>query len=205
VSETPEVRASDADRERAVLALREHAVEGRLSLEEFIGRMERAYDAQTYEQLAELATDLPAVALPSRRRPTRLLVSIFSSTERQGRLRIGRRVACLSTFGNIDLDLRQATFEHDVITIFALGTFCAMDVYVPESVEVDVRGLVVFGHKGANGEDPPPRPGTPLVRVFVFGTFAGIDVWRVPASWTRRSLGDVIRGIAAGGQKELGA
>ena len=199
------MRASDADRERAVIALREHAVEGRLSLEEFTNRMERAYAAETNEQLAELATDLPVAVATSRRRPTRFLLSLFSSTERRGRLRVGRRVVCLSMFGNIDLDLRQATFERDVVTIFALGSFCAIDIYVPEGVEVDVRGLVVLGHKGANGNDPPPRPGTPLVRVFAFGMFTGIDVWRVPAGSSQKSLGEVIRGISSGGHKELEA
>ena len=199
------MRASDADRERAVIALREHVVDGRLSLEEFTGRMERAYAAETHEQLAELATDLPVAVATSRRRPTRFLVSLFSSTERQGRLRIPRRVACLSTFGNIDLDVRQATFERDVVTIYAVGMFCAIDIYVPEGVEVDVRGLVVLGHKDANGNDPPPRPGTPLVRVFVFGAFAGVDVWRVPADSTQKSLGEVIRSISSGGHRELEA
>jgi hypothetical protein len=199
------VRASDADRERAVIALREHVVDGRLSLEQFTERMELAYNAETHEQLEELATDLPAVVAPSRRRPTRFLVSLFGSTERQGRLRIRRRVLCLSSFGNIDLDLRQATFERDVVTIFALGSFCAIDVYVPEGVEVDVRGLVVFGHKEARGNDPPPRPGTPLVRVFVFGAFAGIDVWRVPADQAQKSLGEVVRSLSGRPPKELKA
>jgi hypothetical protein len=65
----PELRASDADRERTVAALRHHAAMGRLSLDELDERTERAYEARTLGDLAELHTDLPAVATqPVRRR-----------------------------------------------------------------------------------------------------------------------------------------
>ena len=205
MSELPALRASDADRDRTVTLLRDHAAEGRLTLEEFTERMERAYLARTHDELDELARDLPApgaLAL-SRRRPTRFLLSLFSSTEREGRIRVSRRVGCLMAFGNIDLDLRQATLEGDVITVAALGIFGAIDVYVPEGVEVDLHGFAVFGHKNARGNDPPPRPGTPLVRVFAVSLFAGIDVWRVPLAWTQKTLRQVIRGIEEGGHKEL--
>jgi hypothetical protein len=207
VSQPPALRASDADRDRTVALLREHAAEGRLTLEEFTERMSAAYAARTDVDLAELARDLPAVrgvATP-RRRFTRFLLAIFGSTEREGRIRVGRRIAGVAAFGNIDLDLRQATFEHDEITIVVVGLFCAIDVYVPEGVEVDARGLVIFGHKGSNGNDPPAVAGTPLVRVFAVGVFAGIDVWRVPVAWAQKSWGQVIRGIESGEHRELEA
>jgi len=101
-------------------------------------------------------------------------------------------------FGNIDLDLRQATLEGDVITIVAFGMFGAIDVYVPEGVEVDLHGFALFGHKRANGNDPAPRLGSPLVRVFAVSAFAGIDVWRVPLSWTQKTWREIIRGIRSG-------
>ena len=104
---------------------------------------------------------------------------------------------------NIDFDLRRATTETDVITIFILGLFGAVDVYVPEGVEVDMHGLAVFGTR-ARGNDPLPQPGTPLVRVFSLPS-AGIDVWRVPISWADKTWREVIRGIRAGTHKELKA
>jgi hypothetical protein len=205
VSDVPALRVSDADRERTVLVLREHAAVGRLTLEEFTERMTVAYRAVTRDELDELARDLPAVptAVVSRRRPTRWVLAVFGSTERDGRIRARRRVVCLTMFGNVDLDLRQATLEGDAITILAFGMFGAVDVYVPEGVEVDPHGLSFFGHKGAHGNDLIPQPGTPLVRVFALSIFAGIDVWRVPAGWASRKLGDVIRGISRGEHKEL--
>src|SRR5437764_3818135 len=140
MSEPPAIRASDADRERAVELLRDHAAEGRLTLEELADRVSTAYRARTGDELERLTRDLPAErARSSRRRPTRFLLSVFGSTEREGRIRVRRRVACLTAFGNIDLDLRRATLEGDVITIVALGMFGAVDVYVPEGDRKSTR------------------------------------------------------------------
>src|SRR6266536_5797209 len=122
--ELPAVRASDADREQIVMRLRDASAEGRLTLEEFVERMTGAYEARTHADLEELTSDLPAgggEGVLSRRRPTRFLFSMFGSTEREGRIRVRRNVACLTAFGNIDLDLRQATLEGDEITIVVFG------------------------------------------------------------------------------------
>ena len=91
-----------------------------------------------------------------------------------------------------------------MVTIVAVGMFGAVDVYVPEGVEVDLHGFAVFGHKGARGNDPPTTPGTPLVRVFALSLFAGIDVWRVPIAWKAKTISDVIKGIESGAHEELG-
>jgi hypothetical protein len=207
MSDTPALRASDADRERTVDLLRDHAVAGRLTLEEYTDRISAAYLARTNAELDELARDLPAphATVESRRRPTRLVFSLFGSVERHGRIRAQRRLACLMGFGNIDLDLRQATLEGDVITIVAIGAFGAIDIYVPEGVEVDLHGLAFGGHKRALGNDPPPQPGTPLIRVVAVSIFAGIDVWRVPIAWTQQTWREVIRGIRSGRHRELEA
>lgn len=197
------VLASDAERERTVALLRDHAAVGRLTLEELAERVGAAYAARTTEELDALALDLPAAAPAPRRGVTRVLLSLFGSTEREGRIRVRRRATCLTTFGNVDLDLRRATFEREVLTVVALGAFGAIDVYVPEGVEVDFRGLALGGHARANGNDPPPQPGTPLVRVVAFGLFAGIDVWRVPAAWRQKGWREVIRGIRSGAHREL--
>jgi len=196
------VRASDDDRERAITALREHLAAGRLTLEEFTERMSAALAATTTADLDAPLRELP-VAVRSCRRPTRFLLALFGSTERAGRLRLCRQALCVSLFGNVDFDLRQATLEGDVITIFAVAAFAALDVYVPEGVEVDLRWLTVFGHKDAQGSDVEPLPGTPLVRVYAFGVFAGMDVWRVPLAWATRTLGEAIKGIERGEHREL--
>jgi len=57
------IRASDADRDRAAAALREHLAAGRLTIEEFDERLDRAYAAKTLGELDELMADLPTADL----------------------------------------------------------------------------------------------------------------------------------------------
>ena len=53
------IRASDADRDVVVDALREAYTEGRLTADEFDERMSAAYVSRTWGQLRELTVDLP--------------------------------------------------------------------------------------------------------------------------------------------------
>jgi hypothetical protein len=53
------IRASDADRDVVVDALREAYSEGRLTRDEFDERMSAAYTSRTWGQLRELTDDLP--------------------------------------------------------------------------------------------------------------------------------------------------
>jgi hypothetical protein len=59
------LRASDADREQVVEALRQHHAEGRLTVEELTDRTGQAYTARTLGDLDALATDLPPLQLPA--------------------------------------------------------------------------------------------------------------------------------------------
>lgn len=59
----PRIRASDADRERAVSLLREHHADGRLTPEEFNDRLDRAFTAKTIGELDALLADLPGIDL----------------------------------------------------------------------------------------------------------------------------------------------
>jgi hypothetical protein len=59
------LRASDADRERFVEALRQHHVEGRLTAEELEERTGKAYAARTLGDLDALAIDLPPLTPPA--------------------------------------------------------------------------------------------------------------------------------------------
>jgi hypothetical protein len=66
-----ELRASDADRDRAAERLRAAAGEGRLSADELEERLERALAARTVAELTPLVSDLPAP--PPARRPRAVL------------------------------------------------------------------------------------------------------------------------------------
>ena len=70
-SDLPAVRVSDAERDRAALELREHAVAGRLTLEELSERLDEVYAARTTEELALVERELPPLPTSARRRSAR--------------------------------------------------------------------------------------------------------------------------------------
>ncbi|MBB6471829.1 DUF1707 domain-containing protein [Sphaerisporangium rubeum] len=59
----PEMRASDGDRDRVAGELREHAAQGRLTMEEFSERLELVYQSRTYGELQRITSDLPSTDL----------------------------------------------------------------------------------------------------------------------------------------------
>src|ERR1700760_4164616 len=85
------VRVSDAEREQAVVLLREHLLAGRLTLEEFTTRVGAALGARAGPDLARVQEDLPRLAAEapgSGRRAARLTTGLFGHTARRGRLRL---------------------------------------------------------------------------------------------------------------------
>lgn len=199
------LRASDADRNAMVLALREHVAAGRLTLEEFSERTERALAATTIDELEGIDRDLPPASGEERprRRPKHFTGVFLGATERTGRWRLPRRGFAFVFLGDADLDLRQAELGGPISSLKAFVLFGNIDLYVPEGVEVDLGGLAVLGHRREWGRDLQPLPGTPLLRVKVFSLFGTADVWRVPGAWARRSLREVIRALESGEHREL--
>ena len=177
----PSLRVSDADREHAVAALREHLLAGRLTLAEFSERVEAALTARVGGELARVQEDLPAVvpAAGSRRKPARFTAALFGRAVRRGRLRLRGRAVAASVFGDLDFDLREATIDHGETAVTVLAAFGNADVYVPEGVNVDVGGITIFGHHRDWGRDSG-RPDAPAVHVRVLGLAGTVDVWRVP-------------------------
>jgi hypothetical protein len=62
------MRASDDERQQVVERLRAGIEDGRLTMEEYVERAGRAYQAVTYGDLAPLYVDLPGLA-PEQRKP----------------------------------------------------------------------------------------------------------------------------------------
>lgn len=202
-------RISDRDRDDAVAALRDHLLDGRLTLEEFTDRVGLALRAVVARELDLVRADLPspgAAAAAPRRRRTRVTIGLLAHVVRRGRLRLGRRAVGISVLSDIDLDLREATIEaaSSSLTIVALAG--NVDVYVPEGVDVDVAGLAVAGHRRDWGRDVS-LPDAPSLRIRAFGLLGTIDVWRVPLQATGNygALIDAVKavhravGLPAGG------
>ena len=61
MSQAPDMRAGDEDRDRTVTLMREAYAEGRLTADEFQQRMAQAQESKTYGELAALVSDLPVL------------------------------------------------------------------------------------------------------------------------------------------------
>src|SRR5207247_2038680 len=92
MTDRPVVRASDAEREQTVVSLRESCAAGRLTLEEFMARVDEAYAARTLDELEGVLRELPrkAPTPPARRRRRRLTLAAFGRVIRRGRWRVGK-------------------------------------------------------------------------------------------------------------------
>jgi hypothetical protein len=179
------VRASDAEREATIDALRDAAAEGRLTFEELADRIEAAAAAVHRHDLARLTADLPGgagsawsadagVAAPAGRGSVAARdrqTAVFGDVRRSGPWAVPERSRWASLFGDVVLDLREATVAHDRIEIDAGTVFGDVVLFVPEGVVVDVRVRAGTGgvHQRA-GHDAPP--GAPVV-VLTGGTWFG--------------------------------
>jgi DNA-binding MarR family transcriptional regulator len=60
----PGTRAGDADRDAVAAALSEHFTHGRLTLDEFITRLDATLTATTHGELSQVTRDLPDLTVP---------------------------------------------------------------------------------------------------------------------------------------------
>ena len=199
------VRVSDAEREQAVVLLREHLLAGRLTLEEFTTRAEAALSARVGSDLARVQADLPRLAAQapgSHHRAVRFTAGIFGRVVRRGRLRLRNWTVALTVFADVDLDLREATIERPETALTVLAIWGNLDVYVPEGVNVDVSGLALFGHRRDWGTEVA-TPDAPTITVRALGLFGTVDIWRVPAALRDANRRDVIRHLKGKPPREL--
>jgi len=191
------LRASDADREQALAALREHMVAGRLTLEEFCARADAALRSTVAGELAKLQDDLPHALVKSsdsRRKPARFTAALLGKVVRRGKFRLRRWTLAASVAGDLDLDLRDATMDEARAAVTVFAAFGNVDVYVPEGVNVDVGGLTIFGHRRDWGRDAG-QPDAPGLHVRVFGFAGTVDVWRVPRDLRDSSYREILRAL----------
>ncbi|MFD3680876.1 DUF1707 domain-containing protein [Streptomyces sp. NPDC058613] len=201
----PELRASDADRDRVVERLRDAVAEGRLDMEEFEERLEAAYTSRTYAELEPLTRDLPAVpgvpggvAPAASPAPVPLAggggvrpwaervgretarssgaVAVMSGFQRKGRWTVPARFDAVAFWGGGELDLREADFAQREVVINCVVVMGGVQITVPPGVEVDVRGIGVMGAFDQRDTPGPAQPGAPRVVVTGLAFWGGVEI-----------------------------
>jgi class 3 adenylate cyclase len=184
---TPDIRASDAEREYVVDVLRAHCSEGRIDLDEFSERINRVYAARTIGELTEITADLPVPASqagpaatrePGRtRRAVKWTIGFMSGPNRRGRWRIEGSTTAVAFMGGVGLDLRDAEIAGDEITIRCFAMMGGVEIIVPEGIEVHISGIPFMGGcDDKTNPDIPILPGSPVVRIHYFAMMGGIGV-----------------------------
>ncbi len=178
-------RVADADRDRTVTLLREHVVEGRLTLDEFSERMGAALEAKTRGELDAVMADLPVTsdvptASPSTtatpRKTSRWHIAVMSGHSTRGRWRIGGKTKAVAIMGGCDMDLRRAEIEGPEVEITAFAFWGGVEIIVPEGFDVELRGFSFMGGRSLRLRDVPIVRGSPRIIVRGFAIMGGIEV-----------------------------
>jgi uncharacterized protein DUF1707 len=179
VSDRPELRVSDQDREATVARLRVAGGEGRLTLEELADRVELADAARTQSDLDALIADLPVTyaAAPIERKERGWIVAVMGGAERRGRWRPARRTIVVTVMGGAELDLREAELA-DEVSITAITVMGGIGIAVPEGVSVELSGFALMGANSGPHDKVPPLPTAPVVRVKTFALMGGVGIER---------------------------
>ncbi|KUJ66251.1 hypothetical protein ACZ90_39425 [Streptomyces albus subsp. albus] len=190
----PDMRASDAERERVADALRDGVAEGRLTMEEFEERLDAAYRARTHGELEPLVRDLPAptgagsghavadsgwssrIGHPA---TSRTAIAVMGGFQRSGNWSVPRRFTAFTFWGGGQVDLRDARFEDREVVIRCFAVMGGIEVVVPPDAEVYVNGVGVLGgfDNGGAGEG---TPGAPRITVTGLAFWGGVSVERKP-------------------------
>ncbi len=160
-----QLRASHEDRDRVIEALRVAAGDGRLTAEELDERIEVAFSARTYGELAVLTSDLPAgtTSAPVAPIEPKNVVRIETrsgNTQRDGNWVVPRRIEVRVTSGNIKLDFTQAVIGHHRLELDADVRSGNLSIITKPGIVVDTDDLVVRSGnvkvKTPWGADVPP-------------------------------------------------
>jgi hypothetical protein len=172
----PEVRASDADRDRVVDVLRDAAADGRLTVDEFDERMTAALSSRTLAELARLTADLsPGPGTPARAgaaaAPPSDVIRIDQrggSVQRAGRWMVPHRLQLRASWCDVTLDFTDAVITYDTLYVDMNVRGGSLVLVTRPGVVVDAGDLRV--RYTDVGIYPGPEPGAPVVlRVWLAG------------------------------------
>jgi class 3 adenylate cyclase len=144
------------------------------------GASPAALDLPT-EAAGQAAPPVPAAepapqAVPITRPASSWVVAVMSGEDRRGRWRVGRNLGAFALMGSVDLDLRDAVIEGDVVEINAWAIMGGVTITVPEGIPVETSGFVLMGGRTTRIKDVPPLPGAPTIRVVGYGLWGGVTV-----------------------------
>jgi hypothetical protein len=184
---SPEVRASDRERDAVLQRVQQAFAEGRLDDTEFDERMRAALAARTHAELDVLLTDLPAAGVSGSApvavqgpAPGKLAVAYKGSVRRAGRWRVPERYTTVVYKGGGTLDLRVAELSGPVTTMRVVAYKSTVTILVPPGVRAEITGVGI--QQGGVDEDPGYRlaADAPVIHVRAFAYKGTVEVTTRP-------------------------
>jgi hypothetical protein len=169
----PDLRASDADRDRVIDVLRAATADGRLTADEFNERMAAALSSRTHRQLAALTADLaspPASRAPEPARAENVIRidQRAGSVQRTGRWVVPERLELHLSWSDMTIDFTDAVITHDTLHIDMKMRGGSLILVVGPGIVVDADSLATrYGDVIIN---PATEPATPVrLRIHLAG------------------------------------
>jgi Domain of unknown function (DUF1707) len=162
----PEMRASDADRDRVLEMLREATGDGRLTADEFDERMEAALSSRTLGELAALTADLGpgpggAGAATAQAEDVVRIDQRGGSVQRTGRWVVPRRMELRPSWCDVTLDFTEAVIAADTLVIEMSMRGGSLILVTRPGIVVDADYLAV---RYTDVEiRPDTKPGVPVI------------------------------------------
>jgi Domain of unknown function (DUF1707)/Cell wall-active antibiotics response 4TMS YvqF len=183
---SPDLRASDEERDRVAGVLAEALATGRLTAEEHSERLEAVYSARTRGELVPITRDLPE---PNEATPlapqmdTAPVTAVFSKIRHGGQWPVPPEKSVRSVFGAAVIDLRHAVFTRREVVIRADSLFGKIEILVPDNAMVYDTGTALFGKRSMRGGKAPKQDDGPVVRITGRSVFGHVRVMRGGFKW----------------------
>ena len=162
-------------RDAVVSKLTDAFAGGRIELEDFEERTERAMRARTLAELDATLQGLtgPATPLPvanpqefsidhPRRSASRITFVMMGGVDRKGRWAPARRHVAIAWMGGARLDFREAILPPGVTHVYCFAKWGGIEIAVPPGIDVDVSGVAIMGGlerlSQESGSTDPRRP-----------------------------------------------
>jgi hypothetical protein len=157
---SPELRASDTDRDRILTRLQDALASGMISMEEFHDRSGQALGARTRRELAAITSDLPASDTSAQDTIVELRAT-SSSLKRTGRWIVPGNLVLRQQKGSAELDFTQAQISHPVTSIELDVSGGSVEIRLPDGASASTDDVEAIRSSIEDHRKNPPPSGHP--------------------------------------------
>jgi hypothetical protein len=121
------------------------------------------------------------------------MVAIMGGSHRRGRFRAVGSINAVAIMGGDEIDLREAEIEGGELTLNLFAVMGGANIYLPDSVDLEVGGFSLMGGHEEVGSQRSARPGAPVVRIRIYNLMGGATIYRLPPQARGLSLREARR------------